>query len=162
MSTPKLAKTPVVITNGSQVYQTLLDSLYKQQDSLALCGRDGVVFFRMQLHNHHFENIRSSENAPPLLVKIISKIIINQDVRINTKIAKGDYFVLPVKYYFANNKPATFSSLLDATPKIDITQLSNKPINLFDKFFDMNTAEGEIMGAPCILLPWLSIQGKVQ
>ena len=158
----KLAKAPVVITNGGQLYHTLLDSLYQQQDSLALWNRDGIVFFRMQLHNNHFENIRSSENVPPVLVRIVSKLIINQNVDVNTKVAKNYYFVLPVRYYFANNKPGSLRPLLDATPKIDIAKLTDSPMNWFNQFFDMDTAEGEIKGSPCILLPWLYIRGKVQ
>src|ERR1043166_1236277 len=91
-SPTKLAKTPVVITNGDQLYNVLLDSLYIQHDSLALWNRDGVVFFRMQFSNNHFENIRSSENSPPVLVRIVSKIIAAQEVHMNTKAARNYYF----------------------------------------------------------------------
>ena len=158
----KLVRDPIIINNGQQLYNLLLDSLYVQQDSIALWNRDGVVFFRMQFINNHFENIRSSEDGSPTLQRIVSKVVSGQEVRVNVKSAERYYFVLPVRYYFADVKPGSAIMLVNMAPKIDINNTTDKPVNWFNKFFDMDTAESEVKGSPCIMLPWLSVKGKVQ
>lgn len=158
----KLAKSPVQIINGDKLYAVLLNAFYAQQDSLAMLNSDGVAFFRMEYKNNHFQNIRSAENAPPMLLRIVSKALVEQEVQLNTKSASNYYFVLPVRYYFANSSTKSLQPLLEATPKIDIDKLMGRPINWFDLFFDIETANKEVKGMPCILLPWLSIKGRVQ
>lgn len=158
----KTATSPVVITNGDKLYAVLLDSIYKQQDSLALLNNDGVAFFRMEFNKNHFENIHYAENPPQVLVRVISDLLARQEVQLSTKSAKNYYFVLPVRYYFANGKSNSFRPVLEATPSIDISKLNGKPINWFNQFFDISTTEYGLKGMPTILLPWLTVKGRVQ
>jgi hypothetical protein len=161
-SPEKLARTPVVVSNGDHFYRILLDSIYLQQDSLAKWNKDGVVFFRMDYRNNHFVNVRNSENTPPLLVRIVKNVSTNEEVQVNKKTAGKYYFVLPIRYDFAGNKSGSLHPMLDATPKVDISKITDKPINWFNLFFDMDTSTAETRGHPCILLPWLFLKGKEQ
>lgn len=152
---------PVTVINGDQLYKILLDSLYTQRDSLEMWGGQGTVFFRMQLNKTHFENVQSSEKVPPVLVRIVSNVLRSQEVQVNTKHTGRYYYVLPVRYYFGGGKPGNAGTLISTIPKVDISNLTDKPVNWFNQFFGLEAAEGELKGVPCIFLPWLTVTGKV-
>jgi hypothetical protein len=133
-SPAKSAKTPVVVSNGDHFYRILLDSIYMQQDYLAQWNKGGVVFFRMDYRNNHFVNVRNSENSPPLLVRIVRNVSTNEVVQVNKKNAGKYFFVLPIRFDFTDNDDGSLHPLLDATPKIDISKITDKPINWFDLF----------------------------
>src|SRR3954471_6663219 len=66
------------IINGNDIYNAVYETINQHRDSLEKSVYQGILFFRMEIKNNVFTNIRCSESEPTLLIDLVSRALKSQ------------------------------------------------------------------------------------
>ena len=150
---------PFKIINGNEIYNAVYDSINHHRDSLEKSVDQGILFFRMELKNNAFINIRCAESEPTLLINLVSSALRSQQVKIENVSFNNADFLLPVIYNFQISNP-TASELLNKVPKIDISSLGVPKATGFKEIFTIDDSSA-LYGVQCVFLPWITLSGRI-
>lgn len=135
-------------------------------DSLSKMNRQGTVFVRFKVAKSGIIDIKCSSGTPPLLSEALGEMLRKVERSVFSSNKRKEYYVLPVEFDFLTNsaKKTTLAELLTQLPAItdyDFLLEASSP-NKFNEFFDLGgTDPAFIYGIKCILLPTISISGKI-